>query len=280
VKLVALLASVALWGADSVEQARALYQQTEYQKSLELLQSLPQKDAAVLALTGQDYFMLGQYKKATDWFEKAVAAEPKNSDFTLWLARAWGRRAESANPLLALTEASKARQYFEKAVELNPRSIEALNDLLRFYLEAPGFLGGGVNKAEAMVARIARVSPAEGQWAQSTIDEKRKELGSAEEHLRRAAELQPHQVGRFIDLARFLAKQGRYQESDQSFAEAEQIAPGNPKLLYARAEVYIKSHRNLEVARQLLEKYLAAGITPEDPPKADAQKLLREIQGG
>jgi tetratricopeptide (TPR) repeat protein len=146
-------------------------------------------------------------------------------------------------------------------------------------LEAPGIMGGGLDKAKSTIARISRVDPSEGHWAQSTLDEKRKEYSSAEAHLRRALELAPQQVGRFTDLARFLYKQGRYQEADQTFARAEQIAPDNVKLLYVRAESYVKSGRNLQIAKDLLQRYLKATISPEDPPKADAVKLLRKIEG-
>jgi tetratricopeptide (TPR) repeat protein len=147
-------------------------------------------------------------------------------------------------------------------------------------MEAPGFMGGGFEKAKAIVAQISKVDPAEGYWAQSTLDEKHKEFDSAEEHLRLAVELAPHQVNRFVDLARFLSKQGRYQEADQNFAKAEQLAPNNVKLLYVRADCYIKAGRNIELAKSLLQRYLNSDVTPDDPPKADARKLLRQIQGG
>jgi len=263
-----------------VEQARKLYDLTEFEQSLKILQAIPQKNSEVYELVGRNYFMTGEYKRATEALEKAVAAEPHNSDYVLWLGRAYGRRAETSNPFSAMGHASKARQYFERAAELNPRNIEALNDLLEYYLEAPGFMGGGMEKARATVARISQADPAEGHWAQSKLDEKHKELASAEEQLRRALELSPNRVGRVIDLARFLARQGRFQESDQHFARAEQMAPDLPKLMYVRADVYIKSGRHLDLARDLLKRYLASTITPEDPPKAEARKLLRQIEGG
>jgi cytochrome c-type biogenesis protein CcmH/NrfG len=274
------LALVACAGAADLDQALKLYHLTEYEQSLAVLQAIPQKDAAVYELLGRDYYMMGDFKKATDSLERAEAAEPRNSQYAVWLARAYGRRAETSNPFSAIGQASKARQYFEKAVELDPRNIEALNDLLEYYLEAPGFMGGGFEKAKAIAVRIGEVDPAEGHYAQATLAEKRKEMASAEDQLRHAIELAPHQVGRFIDLARLLAKQGRYQESDQSFARAEQLAPNSPKLMYEKADVYIKSGRNLEVAKDLLKRYLSATITPDDPPKSDARKLLRQIQGG
>ena len=36
----------------------------------------------------------------------------------------------------------------------------------------------------------------------------------------------------------------------------------------------------LETARELLERYLASPLTPDDPSRADAQKLLRQTAGG
>jgi tetratricopeptide (TPR) repeat protein len=220
-KLVFLWFVPVLAGAADFDEARALYERTEFEESLQVLKAIPQKDGPVYALLGRDYFMTGDYKKAVEALEKAVAADPRNSHYALWLGCAYGRRAEMAGPLGALGQASKARQYFERAVALDPRNMEALEDLLDYELEAPGFLGGGMEKARATVAQIGRVDAAEGLWAEAKVDEKRKEWGSAEDHLRRAAELAP-QVGRLIDLARFLARQGRYQESDQSFARAEQ----------------------------------------------------------
>jgi tetratricopeptide (TPR) repeat protein len=271
--------AVACAGAADWEQAQKLYDQTEYEESLKVLKAIPGKDARIYALMGQNYLMTGEYKKATEVLEKAVAAEPDDSDYVMWLARSYGRRAEVANPLSVMGLASKSRQYFERAVALDPGNIEALNDLLEFYLEAPGFLGGGMEKARSTVAQISRVNPAEGQWAQSQIDEKRKQPASAEAHLRRAVEMAPMQVGRLIDLARFLSKQGRFQEAEENFARAATIAPENAKLLFVRADAYIKSHRNLDVAKDLLKRYLSSNITPEDPPKSAARKLLQQIEG-
>jgi cytochrome c-type biogenesis protein CcmH/NrfG len=86
-------------------------------------------------------------------------------------------------------------------------------------------------------------------------------------------------VGRFIDLARLLTKQGRIQEADQSIARAEQIAPDSPKLMFAKADLYIKTGRHLDEARELLRRYLSMTLSPEDPPRSQAEKLLKQTQG-
>jgi tetratricopeptide (TPR) repeat protein len=276
-----ILACVGLVWANGpeLERAHKLYNLTEFQQSLEVLHAVQNKDSAVYALMGRDYYGQGEFKKATESLEKAVALEPDNSDYHLWLGRAYGRRAETSSMITAPGFANKARQFFEKAAQLNPSNLDAQSDLFEYYLEAPGFLGGGFDKASATAAQIARINPAEGHWAQAKLAEKRKEFSSAEAQFQRAFEIAPQQIGRLIDLARLFAKQGRYHEAELSLAKAEQIAPNTPRLLFVRADLYIKSKRNLDVARELLKRYLNSNLTPEDPPRSDAEKLLKQVQG-
>jgi tetratricopeptide (TPR) repeat protein len=269
--------AASLWAQSSiVDQAAKLYNSTDYEGSLRLLIAGPEKDARVYDLIGKNHFMLGDFKKASESYQQAVAADPSNSEYQHWLGKSFGKRAETASPFTAPGLASKARQHFEKAVALNPKNKEAVNDLFEYYLEAPGFLGGGLDKAAGVAESIAALDPAEGLWAQSRIAERRKDYGKAEEQLRRAMQAAPQQVGRIVDLAKFLSKQGRIEESEQTFQAAERIAPNSPRLLYTRAETYIKAGRNIETARQLLKRYLAAHLSPDDPSRQDAEKLLRQ----
>ena len=270
----------AAWASGpDLDRANKLYSLTEFQQSLEVLRAVSGKDAAVFELMGRNYYGLGDFKKATEVLEKAAALEPENSEVYLWLGRSYGRRAETSSMLTAPGFATKARQFFERAAQLNPNNLDAQSDLFEYYLEAPGFLGGGFDKASATAAQISRLNAAEGYLAQAKLAEKRKEFSRAEAHLRRAVELAPQQVGRFIDLARLFTKQGRYHDADLSLAKAEQIEPNSPRLMFAKADLYIKSKRNLDVARDLLKRYLNSTLTPDDPPRADAEKLLKQVQG-
>ncbi len=101
-------------------------------------------------------------------------------------------------------------------------------------------------------------------------------MTSPRAELRRALQAEPQNPGRLIDLARFLSDRGRIKESDEKFAEATRLAPNRPELLFARAETYIQQKRNLNDARQLLERYLASPLTPDDPPRDDARTLLTQ----
>jgi tetratricopeptide (TPR) repeat protein len=193
----------------------------------------------------------------------------------LWLGRAYGRRAESASIFTAPGFATKARQYLERAVELDPRNLDALADLFDYYVEAPGFLGGGMEKAQRTAAQLSLVSPAEGYLAEAKLAEKRNQYSAAETHLRKAVEVAPQQIGKLIELARFLVRQGRVQEADQSLARAERIAPNSFTLMLAKAEIFIKTGRKPQ-AREILNRYLSAQLTADDPPRSEALRLLRQ----
>ena len=163
-----LLLVTSAWASpDIVLRASALYQSTDYTGSLRVLEQDPAPDAAGYLLSGKNYFMSGDYKKAIEFFEKALAISPANSEYELWLGRAWGRRAETGGWLMAASHASKARQCFEKAVALDPGNREAKNDLFTFYLNAPGFLGGGMDKAEAAAKSIAHERPAQYEFEEA-----------------------------------------------------------------------------------------------------------------
>ena len=278
--LIILLSTILLAGGPNYQRALALYNRTEYDASLKILLPAPEKKAPILLLIGQDYFMMGDAVRATEYFQQAVDLEPTNSVFYHWLGRAYGRRAETGSMFTAMGSASKARQNFEKAVQLDSHNYEAVNDLFEYYIEAPSFIGGGLDKAERLAQLIAAHDAAEGNYAEARIAEKRKEYPRAESHLRKAMELAPRQVGRVIDLAKFLAKHGSFDESEKTFQAADRIAPGSPKLLFARAAAYIQAKRNIDTAKRLLQKYLTARLTPDDPSREEARKLLEQVSGG
>ena len=126
---------------------------------------------------------------------------------------------------------------------------------------------------------------------QARLAEKRKEFAKAEQFWRRAVVLAPSEpgpssrsggirAGRLADLARFLARQQRFPESDAAFEQAAQLAPDQADLKFSRARTYLEAKRNQGLARRLLEEYLKMSLTPDDPPRAEAERLLRSLGRG
>jgi tetratricopeptide (TPR) repeat protein len=270
-------------GDDTGDLAGALnfYNHTDYADAIHILKKSPDGGSAKsLQLLGQSYFMDGEYKDAVTALECAAALAPGDSEIQTWLGRAYGRRAETSFPLQALSFASKSRQAFEKAVKLDPHNREALNDLFEFYVEAPGFVGGGLDRAKSLLPAIAKDDPAEIYFARARIAEKKDQLGDAEMQLRRAVDIAPHQLGRLLDLAKFLYREGRFDEGESFFRAADQTAPNAPRILFARASAYVQAKHNVPEAASLLKRYLASkNLTPDDPPRSEALKLLKQAEG-
>ena len=275
--LLCLSALTAFAGAP-YDEALASYNTTDYASAIQQLR--PLTDPRSLVLLGRAYLMNDEAHKAVEAFEKAVALDPSSSLAYDWLGRAYGQRASTAFPLAAIGLATHARDAFEKAVRLNPADNEAVNDLFEFYLEAPGIIGGGIDKARKLLPMIEKHDPAELHFAEARICEEQKDYACAETHYRKAMEMAPRQVGRIIDVAKFLAARGRADESDSVLQMADKIRPDSPRVMYARASCWIQEKRNLNQARDLLRRYIAStNLTPDDASRADANKLLKKASG-
>lgn len=264
--------------AGSFPGAQTLYETAHYKASIALLKS-HKGDPAAVALLGRNYYMLGDFEKASSYLKKALAAQPSNSEYADWLGRSYGKRAETSNFLHAPLFAAKARKSFERAVQLNPKNADALSDLFHYYLEAPGFLGGGYDKAAEIAEKMSAIDPAEGYFEQAELSQKQQRFQLAENDLRRSVALGPNKTGHLIALAKLLAKEGLAAESDATFLKAQKADPNAPRVWFAFADTLIKENRNPKQAKALLEKYLSAPITANDPPREEAFNLLKQVGG-
>jgi tetratricopeptide (TPR) repeat protein len=177
----------------------------------------------------------------------------------------------------ALSLARKTLEHFEKAVELEGTNKEALRSVLDFYREAPGMVGGGMEKAEEAARRIEKLYPADGARAWASIHEKREEFEQAEAKLREAVKLEPREVGHLLSLASFLSRRGRYDESDKLYQQARQLAPDSPELWFSRGKSLVRAGRGRDEARELLSRYSKANLPPDAAPKSEAKELLKQL---
>lgn len=242
-----------------------------------LLLAAAPDDAEKLFQAGQKAYAAEDYEQAMELLEKAIEAGPKTARYHHWYGKASGRRAERVIFFRAIGLAKKVGSSFEKAVELDPKSIEALNDLLEFYLQAPGMVGGGSEKAPPLAERLAKLSPAEGHRAQALILNKKKDHEGAEREYRRALKLEPEKLGRILELASFLSGRERYDEADALYEKAAKMAPDSPEYLFSRGKQLVDSKRHPQQARELLNRYLQSSRKADDPPVSEVKDLLKKL---
>jgi tetratricopeptide (TPR) repeat protein len=272
-----LMAVLPLAAAD--QAAHQLLDQGRVDEALALLEgqvrSAPE-NAEAHNLLCRAYLTVDRWDPAIAACERAVKLAPENSDYHLWLGRSYGEKAEHAGALAAGRLALSARDQFETAVRLNPKSVDARGDLADFYLQAPWLLGGGTQKAENQARELATLEPAQADLLRARIAEKNKNWDAAEREYRRAIEDSGGAGGPWLALARFYRRVSRFDEMEQAIARATAPELNRPDLLASAAEILLQSG-NLVGAARLLERYLASPTPSEDEPVFKAHYLLGTV---
>jgi cytochrome c-type biogenesis protein CcmH/NrfG len=234
-------------------------------------------DPQVHNLLCRAYFAVEDWDRAMAACEKAVALAPNNSGYHLWLGRTYGEKADASSFFTAAGLAKKVRNEFERAVELDPNNVDARTDLAEFYLEAPGIVGGGQDKARAQAAKLATLDSAKAHWINGRIAEKKKDLATAEQEYRAAIQADSGSADTWLNLASFYRHTGRLDEMEKAISHACSAAAKNPVVLMDAAETLISAGRNFPGAIQLLRQYLASSSTVEEAPTFKAHYLLGTI---
>jgi tetratricopeptide (TPR) repeat protein len=220
------------------------------------------------------YYALGRWDAGIPECEKAIALEPGNSQFHLWAGRIYGEKADSSSFLSAASFARKARTEFEAAVRLQPDDVSARTDLAEYYIEAPGIMGGGKDKAQAQAQALAKLDPAKAHWVNARLAEKQKDSATAVAEYRAAIEASHGSASTWLDLALFYRHSGRPVEMEDAIQHASTAPLNQASVLVDGAEMLIQGGRNFPLAAQLLRRYLTAGATVEEAPTFKAHYLL------
>jgi tetratricopeptide (TPR) repeat protein len=232
-------------------------------------------DAESYNLLCRAHFMLEQWDAGISTCERARNLDPHNSLYHLWLARTYGEKADRAGFLSAAGLAKKVRMSFERAVELDPKSWEARTDLAEFYLEAPGIVGGGKDKARQQADALMSLNPAMAHWIAGRIAQKEKDTAGAEREYRAAITVSHGGVREWVDLAIFLRHANRLDEMEQALYNLDNAPVDRPESLMDGASILLRTGRDPTLAVRLLRRYLASPV--EEGPAFKAHEMLGEL---
>jgi tetratricopeptide (TPR) repeat protein len=122
------------------------------------------------------------HDKSVAYAERAAQLAPNDAECHNVLGDAYGRAAQAASVFRQLGLGKKCLAAYQRAVELAPNRIEFRKSLFNFYSQAPGFAGGGFDKAVAQATAIKQLDPAEGRltFAALYLGEKKYDLAFAQ----------------------------------------------------------------------------------------------------
>jgi tetratricopeptide (TPR) repeat protein len=221
------------------------------------------------------YFMIEVWEAGIAACERAVRIDPQKSVYHLWLGRIYGEKAARAGFLSAAGLAKKVRNSFERAVELDPKSVEARTDLAEFYLEAPGIVGGGQDKARAQADALLSLNPAMAHWVLARIAGKNKDSASAEREYRAAIEASHGTAQHWLHLAQFFAHANRLDEMEQALRTMETSPVDRADSLMDGGSLLLHSGRSYPLAVRLLRRYLSSPV--EEGPAFKAHDYLGQV---
>lgn len=171
-----------------------------------------------------------RYGEAEKLAEQCIAAHPKTAACHEALGHFLAIKTQSVGALYALTFVGKMRDAFKKSLELDPSGVNARFSLLQFYLHAPGLMGGGTDKAEALQAASAKINPDAAKLMQALIDYSGQRFAKAETtaltlNIGGADALAEHQRSILYGLGLNYMAEKKYQDAGRMFLELQKRYP-------------------------------------------------------
>lgn len=260
-------------------QANAFLQQGRVDDAVaglhEVLVTQP-KDPEAHQLLCRTYYAQEMADSAIHECELAVANAPSSSDDQMWLGRAYGLKASHASPFTALSLAIKVRNAFERAVQLDPENIHAMSDLGEFYVAAPSLIGGGLDKALALAARMQPHFPAQAHRLLALVAEKKNDHATAEaEYINAVAAGKAPEA--YIDLGHFYQRHNQFDKMADALQAGVAADHRKSSSLVDAASILTDAHRSPELAESLLRSYLASSAKTDDAPAFKVHVQLGEL---
>jgi tetratricopeptide (TPR) repeat protein len=277
-----LLPAVARGEQPALEKAKAAFEKGEYAQAIEILKraegSEPNK-GDVYILLARSCLELNEYDAAVNSAEKAVAIDPKNSDYHRWLGEAYGAKADHASMLSAYSLARKTQKEFDAAVQLDARNFDAQQDLIEYDCTAPGMVGGGEEKARPLIEKLMAMDAAEGHYAAGICRAQKKDYAAADAEFAKALESKPKSAKRIFDIGDYFLQRKNAEKLAAVSAAGEELAPQDPRGKFYRGVALVLQNQRPADAEKLLRDYLqTAPMNSEYPRPWVAHYWLGRLQ--
>jgi len=223
-----------------------------------------------------------KFDEAATSFERAVELNPNRSEYHLWLGHAYTKQLASANFIRKGMIGRRIGPQYDKAVELDSSSIAAAEARVDFYLEAPGMVGGGVDKAKTEAARLTRLNAYAGGFARAKIADKEKLPEQTESEYRGLMRSFPDSARPVVALATLLQSRERFAEAFEVIDARLARFPNDTVMIYQLGRAAALSGRELTRGEAALRKFLGLLGVSDPSSRASAHfrlGMIREKQG-
>jgi len=227
---------------------------------------------------GRSYYEMRDYNRAASSLERATQLAPDRSEYHDWYGKACGRRAQQANPFSAFSLARRTHRAFQTAVQLAPTNVEAQRDLIRYLLNAPGFLGGGEEASLKQIQALSVVDAVDGMLARAEYYVTRKKFDQAAAEYEKILQTDVRRIGVHMEIAEFYRDRGDAARMQAAVAAAARLGPNDTRLEYYRGVALVLAKQDPGDAEKHLRAYLQS--VPDGsqvPPHSSAHEWLGKL---
>lgn len=234
--------------------------------------------AALHYWLGRSFYELRDYNRAMSSLERATQLAPDRSEYHDWYGKACGRRAQEVNPFSAFSLARRTHREFQTAVRLAPTNVEAQRDLIRYLLNAPGFLGGGEQESLKQIQALSVVDAVDGMLARAEYFATRKKFGQAATEYEKLLQTDVRRIGVHLEIAEYYRDRGDAARMQTAVDAGARLGPNDARLEYYRGVALVLAKQNPADAERHLRNYLQS--VPDGsqvPPHSSAHEWLGKL---
>lgn len=188
-----------------------------------------------------------------------------------------GQDAQKASIFSKPGLAIKAREEFERALQIDPNYMPARFGLIEFYLEAPSIVGGGEDKAFAQANEIKKRDAIDGHRAFATIYYRQKKPDLAKKEYADAVKEQPNSPKAHYWLGVSYIGDKNYAQATNEFETSVKLDPGYMPGWFQIGHMAALAGTSFDRGEESLRKYLAYTPNWDEPALYRAQYWLGMI---
>ena len=184
-----MLFPLLIWSQSDYSKAEKLFEAGKYDLATPVFKNFLKQNPShlkTLEYLGDIEGHNKSWDKAIVYYKKLKQLKPSEANYYFKYGGVLGMKAKESNKFKALGMIGEVKESFEKAIELNPKHIEARWALVMIYIQLPGIVGGSESKAIKYSNELLKLSPVDGYLSRGQIDEYFKRYPAAEQQYKKA----------------------------------------------------------------------------------------------
>ncbi len=232
---------------NTLEQVKLLAKEKKFEEAKNILEEIidkNDKNAEAFFLLGKMNMALREFEDASDYFEEAVELNKGSSEYHFWLGRAYGADAMESSVITKAILAPKIKKQFEIAVALDGNNIGARVALAQYYLQAPGIMGGDVDKALEQGKELLKLDEINGRTILAQVYQRKEQNNLADEQYRLLLEKYGNDkkyAGVYNAYGYWLLSQEKVDEAIAAFKKQVELVPERANAYDSLGDAYKKA---------------------------------------